>query len=314
MKSLVQSKLVLTLATFLVAIIVPYPGYLIHGSVWPADLLVVIMYFVFGLLGHSDSINSLRADYKQVFFGVGISYFISAALGFSLYVLANIFVDKESLIGILFLSLLCAPMFLATILTEQWSGNLVLAKKNVMVSQFFAFVFCPLIMAVVVEQGLGIEENLFRVYLMTIWKMYLPFAIGLRLSKYREKVKAVTKFISSYFIYLYIYSIIGYGVISGFFFDAIKELLIPLLTLIVYGVLLEFIVIDVSKLYNWKIEDRISLLFTSSFKSLAFGVPVVHSFFPNEPELLFKTVLLILFYYIFSIALTNFMAKRFLRN
>lgn len=314
MKSHVQSKLVLTLATIFVAIIVPYPGYLIHSNVWPADLLIIIMYFAFGLLGHTNSINSLRVDYKQVFFGESISYFIGAALGFSLYVLTSIFVDKESLIGILFLSLLCAPMFSAISLTSHWNGNLVLAKKNVMVSQFVALVFCPLIMSAVVEHDLGIKEDLFRVYFMTIWKMYLPFAAGLKLSGFREKLKPVTRFISSYFIYLYIYSIIGYGVWCGFLFDALKNLLIPLISLSVYGILLEFIIIDISKLYNWNIEDRISLLFSSSLKSLAFGVPIVHAFFLNEHELVFKTVLMILFYYIFSIFLTNYMVRKFLRN
>lgn len=312
MRSHVQNKLVLTLATILVALIVPYPGYVMHSNVWPADLLVVIMYFAFGALGDKNSIISHTVDNKQVFFGQSISYLIGSALGFSLYVISSIFVDKESLIGILFISLLCAPMFSAMSFTMHWNGNLILARKNVMISQFIALICCPIVMSVVVENDLGIKEDLLRVYFMALWKMYLPFVVGLKVSKYRDKMKKTIKFISSYFIYFYIYSIIGYGICCGFLIDSVKALLIPLITLCVYGVLIEFIIIDLSKLYNWNIKDRISLLFTSSLKSLAFGAPIVHSFFYTEHELVFKTVLLILFYYVFSMFLTDFMVKKFM--
>jgi sodium/bile acid cotransporter 7 len=193
--------------------------------------------------------------------------------------------SEAAVSGILALSVLPTTVSTCIVFTQSAHGNTVGAMVNAAIANILGVFFSPLILSVLVSQsGVSVPMDvLVDVVTSLASRMILPLFIGqilhLIFRDFLVPKKKIIGNINNSLILFVVMLTIAKSAGSGEFVQALQEMTFPLLlTLALHPILVGFNIFT-GYLLKFPPQDRITLMYAGSQKTLAVGVPVISAFF-----------------------------------
>lgn len=304
---------IILVATVILGVILPGPGAYIKQHGWIIDVLIALMYLGIGISVDTRSIIAGISRWRQILYALLTLFVITPLMAYAIYLVFLPYSSKEAMIGLMFISALATTISSGIMLTEGRNGNCVLSMYNVVFSQILGVFVAPLVIAIVLRTQFTMVVSLSSVMWSLIRKMIFPFVIGQCLYRFRDVLGKPAKFVSNNSIYVILYGYIGYANASGYLTRIFRELAVPFLSVALLCLSIVFFVIGTTKLFRWNYEDRVSLLFTCTMKTMSLGIPMAVLFFPDDGEVTLNVSLLIIIYYCLSMFISLVMSSIFLK-
>ena len=309
-----QKKFYLILiSTVLLGVILPTPGAYIKTHGWIIDALIALMYLGIGISMDIRSVISGISKWRQILYALLVLFVVTPLIAYVIYLVFLPCSTKEAMIGLMFISALATTISSGIMLTESRNGNSVLSMYNVVFSQILGVFVAPLVIALVLQTQFEMVVSISSVMWSLVKKMILPFALGQCLFAFRDKLRKPAKFVSNNSIFVILYGYVGYAAANGYLAKIFSELAIPFCAVLVLCFAVVFFVIGTTKLLKWEYEDRVSVLFTCTMKTLGLGIPMAVLFFPDNNEVALNVSLLIIIYYCFAMLISLAASSLFLK-
>lgn len=209
--------------------------------------------------------------------------------------------------GVLALGCLPTTITSCVIFTQRAGGNTAAALFNAVVSNLSGVFLAPILLSLLLQasgQGLG-GSDLWRVFRDLTIQVLLPFALGRglhalsrgRASRYAPVFSAV----NSWSILLILYLTFSRAGADGTLGVRLAAMPLPIFYLATSYLLLSAGVWWACKPLGLNRADSICALMTAPQKTLALGVPLLSTFFKEQPALLASALLPILAYHPFQL-------------
>jgi sodium/bile acid cotransporter 7 len=193
--------------------------------------------------------------------------------------------NQELWFGIFYLAALPSTVSSSVVMVSIAKGNMPAAIFNASISSLAGVFITPLWMGLFLTADKGFS-NTGDIIMKLMLQILLPVIIGILLNKrfgaFAEKHKARLRYFDQSIILVIIYTSFCHS-FAEHVFDQYSPLNIALLALGMVGLFFfVFLVIwGISKLLHFSVEDRITVLFCGSKKSLVHGTVMVKVLFPN---------------------------------
>lgn len=292
--------------TLVLGAVMPVPGVYIKEHGWIITALIMAMYFGIGVNMDISRVIAGAAKWREMLFAQFFLFIVSPLAASILYVVFLPYSSKEAMIGLMFVSSLATPISSGIMLTESKHGNSVLSMYNVVLSQFLGIFVTPFILSVFLKTQFEMAVSFSSIVAELALKMLLPFAIGQMCFRFREKIKRPAKACTDYSIFVILYSYVSFAVAEGYIAKLVSSLMLPGAALIIFLFLVLALGIFSTGFLGFAREDRISLLFTCTQKTIGMGIPLAVLFFPDNEEVALNTTLLIIVYYVLSMIFSIF--------
>ncbi len=281
--------------------------------------VIIILFFISGLTLPTESIsNGIRPArlhlYIQSFiFLVTPLYFVVSSLAI------RTIMDERLYIGIIALACLPTTISSCIIFTQLAGGNVVGTMFNASLSNVAGVFISPLLISVFLtgaRASLPFGE-LLRILQNLALQMLLPILGGqlarVFLKGYVDKVKTILRVLSSCLILVIIYFTIAGAADNPLFVSTLGKMAIPFGYLAASHLVLLSLAYGGARLFRLSRKNIITVLYTAPQKTVAMGVPLLATYFVNEPDLLGMAILPLLFYHTWQLivagVLKNFIER-----
>ncbi len=281
---------------------IAFPGISMLGaSGVTSTVLIMLIFLGTGFTLPSEAVRSGVANVRlhlflQLFiFGFTPFYFLLAVqpFDFAPYIKTGIFA----------LAVLPTTISSCIVFTQAFGGNVVGTMFNAVLANIAGVFISPLLLSFFIRRaGGGIPlDVLGNVIIGLGWKILLPVLIGqilhrrCRQTAVQQK-KRVSK-VSNIFIILIVLLSMAKSASRPSFFDGLKEMGGAVVLLAVSFYILLYAGYGLSRVFKFSNPDTISILFASSQKTMALGVPLLTIFFSYDPELTGIILMPLLFYH-----------------
>jgi sodium/bile acid cotransporter 7 len=283
--------------------------------------VIIILFFISGLTLPTESIiNGIRPArlhlYIQSFiFLVTPLYFVASSLAIKAYM------DESLYIGIIALACLPTTISSCIIFTQLAGGNVVGTMFNASLANIAGVFISPLLISFFLT-GAGSSlptGELLRVLQNLALKMLLPILGGqlatrLFLKSYVDKVKIALRVSSSCLVLVIIYFTIAGASDNPLFVSTLGKMAVPFVYLAVSHLALLSLAYGGARLFRLSRKNIITVLYAAPQKTVAMGVPLMATYFVDDPALLGMAILPLLFYHTWQLivagVLRNFMERR----
>jgi sodium/bile acid cotransporter 7 len=261
---------------------------------------------MFFLAGLSLPTEKMKQGMKHIRLHVFIQVFIYVIC--PLYFLLTAFPFKEVMDGRLIVgiyALACLPTTVSSciVFTQLSGGNVIGTVFNASLSNLSGIFISPLLLTLFMHgagNAMPMEETL-RIFQNLVIKMLIPFAIGqglhIAFTAFAVKYKKVFGIISSCFVLAIIFFGVARSISDASFQSYWKQLLVPFVYLAISHLILLALAFFGARLIGLDRENTISTLYAAPQKTLAMGIPLLSTYFANQPEMLGIAILPILFYH-----------------
>ncbi len=286
--------------TLALSFLIPWPGAYIKNHDWIITVLIMAMYFGLGVNMDISGVLAGISKWKEMLFAQVFLFIISPLIAFAVYSLFIGYSDNESMIGLMFVSALATPISSGIMLTASRNGNSILSMYNVVLSQFLGIFITPLVLSFVLKTQFAMAVPFSSIILELAVKMLIPFALGQLCFRIRDRISKAAKLCTDYSIFVILYSYASFAVLEGYVVKLVSSLMIPAAALVLFLLLVLFLSSLLTGLLRFRYEDRISLIFTCTQKTIGMGIPLAVLFFPDQEVVALNTTLLIIVYYVLS--------------
>ncbi len=301
-------------AVIILGLVFPLPGEAIHESGIIITILIMLMYFGLGVTMDARKIIEGLRKWREILFSQLMMFIYAPILAFVIFRIFLPFSDIEAMIGLMFVSALATTISSSIMLAESQGGDTVLSMYNVAFSQILGIFITPLVISIVLKTQYVLSTGALAVIRSLLVQMVIPFAAGNLLSRFRNLLEKPSKFVSNYSIYVILYSYISHANANGYLRQIFSELAIPAAAAIVFLILLLISVIFLSGRFGFEREERISMAFSCSQKTLGMGIPLAVLFFPDQSDVALNVTLIIMLYYIASMILSMMLVSNIFRT
>ncbi len=277
-------------------------------------ITVGIVMMLFLSIGFSLPVNALKSGLANlklhlflqsfIFIIIPAYFFLSTALlGFPVHIRT----------GILALAVLPTTVSTCIVLTQAFGGNTVGAMFNAVLSNAGGVFLAPMILSFLLhEAGRSVPSDvLVGIIKGLCWKMLLPLITGLVLNLYlTEKVSMNKKrlgLVNNFLILILVLFSIARSVSQGDFFDNIDKMGGTILFVALSFYFLTALAYIFGKIFRFSDRDLVSLMFVGPQKTLAMGVPLLSTYFADDPQLLGTVLIPLLFYHPWQIMNAGFL-------
>jgi sodium/bile acid cotransporter 7 len=270
-------------ATVLLASMLPAQGRGIVAFEWISSVAIALLFFLHGARMSRDALIAGIVHWRLHLTIFTATFLLFHLLGVALKPLLTPFITPELYLGILFLCTLPATVQSSIAFTSIARGNVAAAVCSASASSLLGIFLTPLLVSVVVIK-LGKTPIAFDAVGKIMLQLLLPFVLGQCIHRligaWTHRHKPILKFVDQGSILLVVYSAFSAAMNEGLWRNT------PLAALL--GLLLACILIlalalggcfFAGKALGFSIEDRITLLFCGSKKSLASGIPMAQVLF-----------------------------------
>ncbi|GGF69626.1 transporter [Azorhizobium oxalatiphilum] len=299
--------------TVVAAVIWPYPG--VSGGVLHADKAASYgVAFIFVLYGLSLAPEHLwkSAGRWRVHLVVQFSTFaLFPVVVLAAHPLLVRVMPPEMVAGFFFLAALPSTVSSSVAMTSLARGNVPVAIFNASISSLIGVFVTPLLMAWYMH-ATGTQMDLQGVIIKLVLLVMLPVGIGqlLRplLAQFMNRHKKAARLADRAVILMIVYNSFCDSVVGGVWSKhdprLIAEMLagVVILFFVVYG-----LVAVICRLVGFNRMDRVAVLFCSSKKSLATGLPMARVIFGSQAELSLIIAPVMLFHFI-QLVIVSFIA------
>ncbi|WP_413705158.1 bile acid:sodium symporter family protein [Pseudomonas sp. Pseusp16] len=272
---------VVTLASLL-----PASGQVAVGFGWLTNIAIALLFFLHGAKLSRESIIAGAGHWRLHVLVFSLTFVVFPLLGLALKPLLSPLIGNDLYMGMLYLCALPATVQSAIAFTSLARGNIPAAICSAAASSLFGIFLTPLLVTLLLNVH-GEGSSTLDAILKISVQLLLPFIAGQIarrwIGNWVARNKSWLKFVDQGSILLVVYGAFSEAVIEGLWHQ------IPLLDLlglvvaccVVLGLVLVASTV-LGKAFGFNQEDRITILFCGSKKSLATGVPMAQVLFAGS--------------------------------
>lgn len=280
------------------------------------DVAIAALFFLHGARLPRESIMAGLLHWRLHLTILACTFVLFPLFGLAFKPLDGWLLTPELYIGVLFLCALPSTVQSSIAFTSLARGNVPAAVVSASLSSILGVFLTPLLLALLAGTAGGMH-NPGQAILSIMLQLLLPFVAGhlLRpwIARWVERQRALLRYTDQGTILLVVYSAFGEAVNEGLWS---KTPLLSLLTVAVAAAVLLGIAMPtiafLSRRLGFNREDRITILFCGSKKSLATGVPMAKILFAGGS--LGAIVLPIMIYHQIQLIVCAVIAQRYARD
>lgn len=270
----------------IIASFLPATGQVAVGFGWLTNIAIALLFFLHGAKLSRESIIAGAGHWRLHLLVFGLTFVLFPLLGLALKPVLSPLIGKDLYMGILYLCALPATVQSAIAFTSLARGNIPAAICSAAASSLFGIFLTPLLVTLLLDvHGEG-GSTLDAIIKISV-QLLLPFIAGQIMRRWIgtwvARNKNWLKFVDQGSILLVVYGAFSEAVNEGIWqktpiwdLAGLVGVCCLLLTLVLVAATL------LSKLFGFNQEDRITILFCGSKKSLATGVPMAQVLFAGS--------------------------------
>ncbi|TFY93494.1 bile acid:sodium symporter [Pseudomonas nabeulensis] len=271
------------IATVILASLLPASGQTAVAFGWVTNLAIALLFFLHGAKLSRQAIVAGAGHWRLHLLVFSLTFVLFPLLGLALKPLLSPLIGKDLYMGMLYLCALPATVQSAIAFTSLARGNIPAAICSAAASSLFGIFLTPLLVTLLLNVH-GESGSTVDAILKISVQLLLPFIAGQIarrwIGEWVGRNKAWLKFVDQGSILLVVYGAFSEAVNEGIWHQ------IPLWELgglvVACCVLLGLVLVASSvlgKAFGFNQEDRTTILFCGSKKSLATGVPMAQVLF-----------------------------------
>lgn len=271
------------IATVILASLLPASGQTAVAFGWVTNLAIALLFFLHGAKLSRQAIVAGAGHWRLHLLVFSLTFALFPLLGLALKPVLSPLIGKDLYMGMLYLCALPATVQSAIAFTSLARGNIPAAICSAAASSLFGIFLTPLLVTLLLNvhgEGSSTVDAILKISV----QLLLPFIAGQIarrwIGEWVGRNKAWLKFVDQGSILLVVYGAFSEAVNEGIWHQ------IPLWELgglvVACCVLLALVLVASSvlgKAFGFNQEDRITILFCGSKKSLATGVPMAQVLF-----------------------------------
>ena len=271
------------IATVILASLLPASGQTAVAFGWVTNLAIALLFFLHGAKLSRQAIVAGAGHWRLHLLVFSLTFVLFPLLGLALKPVLSPLIGKDLYMGLLYLCALPATVQSAIAFTSLARGNIPAAICSAAASSLFGIFLTPLLVTLLLNvhgEGSSTVDAILKISV----QLLLPFIAGQIarrwIGEWVGRNKAWLKFVDQGSILLVVYGAFSEAVNEGIWHQ------IPLWELgglvVACCVLLALVLVASSvlgKAFGFNQEDRITILFCGSKKSLATGVPMAQVLF-----------------------------------
>ena len=268
------------------ASLLPASGQVAVGFGWLTNIAIALLFFLHGAKLSRESIIAGAGHWRLHLLVFSLTFVLFPLLGLVLKPLLSPLIGNDLYMGMLYLCALPATVQSAIAFTSLARGNIPAAICSAAASSLFGIFLTPLLVTLLLNVH-GEGSSTLDAILKISVQLLLPFIAGQIarrwIGNWVARNKSWLKFVDQGSILLVVYGAFSEAVIEGLWHQ------IPLLDLVglvvACCVVLALVLVAstvLGKAFGFNQEDRITILFCGSKKSLATGVPMAQVLFAGS--------------------------------
>ena len=271
------------IATVILASLLPASGQTAVAFDWVTNLAIALLFFLHGAKLSRQAIVAGAGHWRLHLLVFSLTFVLFPLLGLALKPVLSPLIGKDLYMGMLYLCALPATVQSAIAFTSLARGNMPAAICSAAASSLFGIFLTPLLVTLLLNvhgEGSSTVDAILKISV----QLLLPFIAGQIarrwIGEWVGRNKAWLKFVDQGSILLVVYGAFSEAVNEGIWHQ------IPLWELgglvVACCVLLALVLVAstvLGKAFGFNQEDRITILFCGSKKSLATGVPMAQVLF-----------------------------------
>jgi sodium/bile acid cotransporter 7 len=274
------------LSTVILASLLPCRGAAASAFAIITDIAIALLFFLHGAKLSREAVIAGLTNWRLHLLVLACTFVLFPLLGWLMQPLATYAVGAQLATGILFLCTLPSTVQSSIAFTSIARGNVPAAVCSASASSLIGIAITPLLVGLLIHtQGdatapAGAVRDI-------VLQLFVPFVAGQIARRwiggFIERHKAMVSLVDRGSILLVVYTAFSAAVVEGLWHQVSIESLLMLLALC--GLLLALALLATSELgkrLGFSREDRITILFCGSKKSLASGVPMANVLFASH--------------------------------
>lgn len=272
---------VVLLASFL-----PASGQVATGFSWLTNAAIALLFFLHGAKLSREAIIAGAGHWRLHLLVFSLTFVLFPLLGLALKPLLSPLIGNELYLGMLYLCALPATVQSAIAFTSLARGNVPAAICSAAASSLFGIFLTPLLVTLLLNVHGDAGSTLDAIVKISV-QLLLPFIAGQIarrwIGAWVGRNKNWLKFVDQGSILLVVYGAFSEAVNEGIWHQIplwqLAGLVVACCVLLALALLASSLL---SKLFGFNQEDRITILFCGSKKSLATGVPMAQVLFAGS--------------------------------
>lgn len=252
---------------------------------WLTTAAIALLFFMHGAKPSRQAILAGISHWRQHLLIFTATFIFFPLLGLLLQLLPTSSLPADLLPGFIFLCAMPATVQSAIAFTSTAGGNAAAAVCSASFSSLLGIVLSPIILSAVLNingsQAIDFKNGAAKICL----QLLLPFILGHLarpiIGKWLDAHRKLIKLTDSSSIILIVYTAFSAAVLEGLWHKVSAGAIIKMLLLccLILTAALSFTAYS-ARLFKFKREDEITIVFCGSKKSLANGVPMANILFP----------------------------------
>ncbi|KAI2669564.1 bile acid:sodium symporter family protein [Pseudomonas sp. TNT3] len=270
----------------IIASVLPASGQVAVGFGWLTNSAIALLFFLHGAKLSRESIIAGAGHWRLHLLVFGLTFVLFPLLGLALKPLMAPMIGDELYMGMLYLCALPATVQSAIAFTSLARGNIPAAICSAAASSLFGIFLTPLLVTLMLDVHGDGGSTLDAILKISV-QLLFPFILGQIarrwIGAWVARNKNWLRFVDQGSILLVVYGAFSEAVTEGIWHQ------IPLWELaglvVVCCILLALVIVAATvlgKAFGFNQEDRITILFCGSKKSLATGVPMAQVLFAGS--------------------------------
>ncbi|MFL1526754.1 bile acid:sodium symporter family protein [Pseudomonas sp. O230] len=268
------------------ASLLPASGQVAVGFGWLTNIAIALLFFLHGAKLSRDSIIAGAGHWRLHMLVFGLTFVLFPLLGLALKPLLSPMIGADLYMGMLYLCALPATVQSAIAFTSLARGNIPAAICSAAASSLFGIFLTPLLVTLLLDVHGDGGSTLDAIVKISV-QLLLPFIAGQIarrwIGAWVARNKGWLKFVDQGSILLVVYGAFSEAVIEGIWHQIPLWELVGLV--VACCILLALVLLAstvLGKAFGFNQEDRITILFCGSKKSLATGVPMAQVLFAGS--------------------------------
>ncbi len=267
----------------ILASVLPVQGSAAYAADILTNLAIALLFFLHGAKLPTQAVIAGLTHWRLHGLVFTCTFLLFPAVGLALRPLLEPAVGTELYRGMLFLCALPATVQSAIAFTSIARGNVSAAICSAATSSLVGVFVTPLLVLLMLgaaAQSLSLGETIGKITL----QLLVPFLVGQFcrrwIGAWVDRNKAWLKHVDQCSIYLVVYTAFSRAVVEGIWGHLpLSQLIALAIACCVLLAIILLIVNLIARRLNFSLEDRITILFAGSKKSLATGVPMAQVMF-----------------------------------
>ena len=268
------------------ASLLPASGQVAVGFGWLTNIAIALLFFLHGAKLSRESIIAGAGHWRLHLLVFSLTFVLFPLLGLALKPLLSPLIGNDLYMGMLYLCALPATVQSAIAFTSLARGNIPAAICSAAASSLFGIFLTPLLVTLLLNVH-GEGSSTLDAILKISVQLLLPFIAGQIarrwIGNWVARNKSWLRFVDQGSILLVVYGAFSEAVIEGLWHQIPLPDLVGLVVACCVVLALVLVASTVlGKAFGFNQEDRITILFCGSKKSLATGVPMAQVLFAGS--------------------------------